>query len=86
MKQIQMTRTEHKLKPKHKAFDCPDCGSHRLVAVDFKYKYPDLQVDEWIVYCKKCGRESDSYPTMESAIFAWNCGNGTPGDYLDEDY
>lgn len=86
MKQVQMNRTEHKLKPKHKVSDCPDCNGHKLVAVDYRYKYAGDHVDEWIIYCKKCGRESDAYPTMEAAILAWNCGNGSPGDYLDEDY
>ena len=85
MKHVQLNRIEHKLKPKHKVSDCPDCGGHRLVAVDYRYGNSNNHIDEWIIFCKKCGRESDVYPTMNSAIFAWNCGNGTPGDYL-EDY
>lgn len=77
----QLNRTEHKVKQKHNAADCPDCGGHKLVAVDYRYKCAGVAVDEWLVYCKRCGRESNPCPSFESAIVAWNSGNGTGGNY-----
>lgn len=80
-----LNRTEHRLKQKHNADICKDCGSHKIFAVDYRYKYPGETIDEWLIYCKKCGRETEAYPTLDSAITAWNSGNGSPNYYMSED-
>ena len=82
----QLNKVEHKLKSKHNANDCPDCGGHKLIAIDYQLRFANHDVvDSWIVTCKKCGRSTDSFETMSDAIDAWNDGNGNPGENEMED-
>lgn len=76
-----ITRTEHKLKAKHNASNCIDCGSSKLIAISYKLRFANGEaVERWFVKCKKCRRSSEAFQSLNDAIEAWNNGNGEPGD------
>ncbi len=44
---------------------CPFCGEHRIIALE-------IDDDEWIVECVKCGAVGPSSSTPEGAWKFWN--------------
>lgn len=48
---------------------CPFCGGEADIL-----QHKD-GVDDWIVYCKKCGCQTDFMFTEYEAVYAWNTRN-----------